>query len=160
MTNELQTGDKVPAFRGVTAKGPVSDVTLQGAPYVLYFYPRDDTPGCTTQACDFRDNLPQFKRLGIDVYGVSKDDLASHAKFTEKFEISFPLITDEDGSMCDDFGVWKEKSMYGKSHMGIERTTFLIDSQGIIRQIWRKVKVADHVDEVLAAAKALENSAA
>jgi thioredoxin-dependent peroxiredoxin len=149
----LKQGDKAPAFRGMTADGPVSLKDLKGANIVLYFYPRDDTPGCTLEACAFRDNLPKFKRMNAHVYGVSKDDLKSHKKFAEKFELPFPLISDEDGSICDSFGTWVEKSMYGRKYMGIERATFLIDAAGIIRHIWRPVKVPGHVDEVYEAVK-------
>lgn len=149
----LKQGNKAPAFRGMTEDGPVSLKDLKGSHIVLYFYPKDDTPGCTMEACAFRDNLPKFKRMNAKVYGVSKDDLKSHKKFAEKFELPFPLISDEDGSICDSFGTWGEKSMYGRKYMGIDRATFLIDAEGIIRHIWRKVKVPGHVDEVYEAVK-------
>ena len=151
----LKAGDKAPAFKGKTADGPIKLADLKGAPFVLYFYPKDDTPGCTVEACAFRDNLPKFTRIGARVFGVSKDDLKSHAKFVDKYELPFTLISDEDGSICESFGVWVEKSMYGKKYMGIERATYLIDKTGTIREVWRKVKVAGHVEEVLAAVKAL-----
>ncbi len=151
----LKVGDKAPAFKGETADGPIKLADLKGAPFVLYFYPKDDTPGCTKEACSFRDNLPRFKRAGAQIFGVSKDDLKSHAKFAEKYELPFTLISDVDGSICESFGVWVEKSMYGKKYMGIERTTYLIDQAGIIREIWSKVKVDGHAEEVLAAIKSL-----
>lgn len=151
----LEEGKKIPAFQGVTAKGPITDKDIKGAVTILYFYPKDDTPGCTLQACGFRDNLPKFTRAKAKVYGISKDPLKSHDKFTAKYELPFTLISDEDGSICESFGTWIEKSLYGRKYMGIDRATFLIDDKGIIRRIWRKVKVSGHVEEVLAAAKAL-----
>ena len=145
----LKIGDKIPSFKGATAEGPISAKDLKGEMAVIYFYPKDDTPGCTVEACSFRDNLPKFKKLGARVYGVSKDSLKSHDKFASKYELPFTLISDEDGSICEAFGTWVEKSMYGKKYMGIERTTFLIDDKGVVRQIWNKVKVSGHVEEVL-----------
>jgi peroxiredoxin Q/BCP len=151
----LKVGDKSPAFKGMTAEGPLSLNDLKGSPIVLYFYPKDDTPGCTKEACAFRDMLPRFKKMNAKVFGVSKDDLKSHEKFAGKYELPFTLISDEDGSLCESFGVWGEKSMYGKKYMGIERATYLIDKEGIIRQIWRKVSVDGHAEEVLNAVKIL-----
>jgi peroxiredoxin Q/BCP len=145
----IEIGQKVPSFRGETATGPVSDTSLLGRAYVLYFYPKDDTPGCTIEACTFRDNLPAFKDMGVDVYGISKDDLKAHQKFSEKYELPFTLISDTDGSMCDSFGTWVEKSMYGRTYMGIDRVTFLIDSAGIVRYVWKKVSPKTHAEEVL-----------
>lgn len=153
MTKTLQPGNKAPAFEGVTEDGPLSLKDLKGAPFVLYFYPKDDTSGCTKQACAFRDALPQFKKLGIAVYGVSRDSLTSHRKFADKYDLPFTLISDEDGGICESFGVWVEKSMYGRKYMGIERTTYLIDKDGIISQVWRKVKIEGHVEEVLGISK-------
>jgi thioredoxin-dependent peroxiredoxin len=149
----LGVGDKAPAFRGGTAEGPVSLKDLKGERFVLYFYPKDDTPGCTVEACAFRDNLPRFKRLKAKVFGVSKDDLKAHAKFTDKYELPFALISDADGSICESFGVWGEKSLYGRKYMGIERATFVIDEDGVIQHVWRNVKVKGHVEEVLEALK-------
>lgn len=149
MTKTLEPGDLCPAFRAESSDGPVALKDLKGAPFVLYFYPKDDTPGCTTQACAFRDNLPKFKKLKAAVFGVSKDSLASHQKFIAKFDLPFPLLSDADGKLCEAFGVWVEKSMYGKKYMGIDRSTFLVDGQGVIRHIWRKVKPAGHAEEVL-----------
>lgn len=151
----LEVGDKIPAFKGATAEGKISDKDLKGQVSILYFYPKNDTPGCTVEACAFRDNLPKFTKIKAKVYGVSKDSLKSHDKFATKYELPFTLISDEDGSICESFGTWGEKSLYGRKYMGIDRATFLIDDKGIIRHIWRKVKVAGHVEEVLAAVKSL-----
>lgn len=145
----ITVGKKIPAFKGVTADGPITQKDLAGSNTILYFYPKDDTPGCTTEACAFRDNLPKFKKLNAKVYGVSKDDLKKHAKFTDKYELPFTLISDEDGSICDSFGTWIEKSMYGRKYMGIDRATFLINAEGIVQHIWRKVKVTGHIEEIL-----------
>ncbi len=152
----IEIGSKIPAFKAMTSDGPITHKDLKGQTTILYFYPKDDTPGCTTEACGFRDNLPKFTRAKAKVYGVSKDSLARHEKFAAKYELPFTLISDEDGSLCDSFGTWIEKSLYGKKYMGIDRATFLIDSDGVVQQIWRKVKVAGHVDEVLEAAKKLK----
>ena len=115
----LNVGDKAPAFKGETAEGPISLKDLKGSNIVLYFYPKDDTPGCTIEACAFRDTLPRFKKMNARVFGVSKDSLQSHEKFATKYELPFTLISDADGSICDVFDVWKEKSMYGRKYMGI-----------------------------------------
>ena len=151
-----QLGDKVPAFKmSATHLGSVSASSLKGKAYVLYFYPKDDTSGCTTEACGFRDAMPDFDKLGVTVIGVSKDSMASHQKFANKHDLNFPLGSDEDGSVCEAFGVWVQKSMYGRSYMGIERSTFLIDAKGIVRAVWRKVSVTGHVDAVQEAIDAL-----
>lgn len=134
---------------------PVTLSALRPAPVVLFFYPRDNTPGCTTEAQGFTALKAEFEAVGAQVYGISKDSLASHAKFRDKKELTIPLLSDEEGTTCEDFGVWKEKSMYGKTFMGIERSTFLIDGTGAIVREWRKVKVKGHVEEVLDAVKAL-----
>lgn len=153
---ELAVGDKAPAFDvAFDSKHALAAKDLKGKKLVLYFYPKDDTPGCTIEAKDFRDHIKEFEKAGVMVIGVSKDSVKSHDKFKEKYCLPFPLASDEDGSMCESFGVWVQKSMYGKSYMGIERATFLVDDKGIIRNIWRKVKVDGHVKEVLDAAKAL-----
>jgi peroxiredoxin Q/BCP len=115
---------------------------------VLYFYPRDDTPGCTTEACDFRDNLARIQQADTAVLGISADDVASHEKFATKFSLPFPLLADMDHAVCDQYGVWGEKTNFGKAYMGINRTTFLIDKQGKIAAIWPSVKVPGHVDAV------------
>lgn len=122
---------------------------------VLYFYPKDNTPGCTKEACFFRDVQGEFEQAGAVILGVSADSVKSHEKFAEKHNLPFPLLADEDKSVIDAYGVWKEKSLYGKIFLGIERTTFVIDKAGIIRRIWRKVKIEGHIDEVLEAVKSL-----
>lgn len=129
-------------------------------PLVLYFYPKDDTPGCTQEACDFRDSFRAFQKAGAKIVGISRDDIKKHNKFSEKYSLNFPLLADTEGKVCEKYGVWIEKNMYGKKYMGIERTTFLIDGKGTIRRIWRKVKVKDHAAEVLAALKEIAKSAA
>lgn len=134
---------------------PVSLSDLAGTPFVLFFYPRDNTPGCTTEAQDFTAALPEFTALGVQVFGVSKDSLTSHEKFREKKALGVSLLSDEHSDLSERLGVWKEKSMYGKTFLGIERSTFLIDASGIIVREWRKVKVKTHVAEVLDAARAL-----
>ncbi|MFK7870288.1 MAG: peroxiredoxin [Roseobacter sp.] len=134
------------------------DVTLsalQGQPVVLFFYPRDDTPGCTKESIGFSGALGDFEAAGAKVFGVSKDSMASHVKFATKRDLSVPLLSDEHGSVCEDYGVWKEKNMYGKKYMGIERTTYLIGADGAIAQVWNKVKVPGHVEAVLEAVRAL-----
>ena len=122
---------------------------------VLFFYPRDNTSGCTREAKDFTENIKLFNNLNINVFGISKDSITSHEKFIKKQNLTIPLLSDEAGSVCEDFGVWKEKSMYGKIYMGIERSTFIIDGSGSVTHEWRKVKVANHVAEVLETVKKL-----
>lgn len=152
----LAVGDKAPDFTLPTdGGGEVSLKAMKGKTVVLYFYPRDDTPGCTTEACAFRDALPDFSKVKATVIGVSKDTVASHDKFKTKFQLPFPLASDADGKVCEAYSSWGEKSMYGKKYMGIERSTFLIDGNGVVRNIWRKVKVDGHAAEVLKAAEAL-----
>jgi peroxiredoxin Q/BCP len=149
-------GKPVPAFElPATIVGTVSRASLKGKPYVIYFYPKDDTSGCTAEACDFRDNIAAFKKLDIAVIGVSKDSLTKHEKFSKKYDLNFPLASDEEGRVCEAFGVWIEKSMYGRKYMGILRSTFLIDAKGIIRAVWRKVSVTGHVEEVAKAIREL-----
>ncbi|MCV6601519.1 MAG: thioredoxin-dependent thiol peroxidase, partial [Cohaesibacter sp.] len=126
---------------------------LKGKPFVLFFYPKDNTPGCTKEACGFRDAMPDFSSLDCAVYGVSKDSEKSHVKFIEKHELNFSLLVDADVELAEALGVWKEKSMYGKKYMGIERSTFLVGADGVVKNVWRKVKVAGHVEEVLKALK-------
>ena len=150
-----RVGKKVPAFSAPSTGGPLSSKDLAGAPYVLYFYPKDDTPGCTLEGQGFRDQRPAFKRLGVRVLGVSRDTLSSHEKFRSKYALPFDLLSDADERLCKQFDVIKEKNMYGKKVIGIERSTFLVDAEGVLRNEWRKVKVDGHVDEVLTAAKAL-----
>jgi peroxiredoxin Q/BCP len=152
----FDVGDKAPAFKGATdGGGKVSLKDLKGKKVVLYFYPKDDTPGCTTEACGFRDAFPDFSKIDAAIVGVSKDSVKRHDNFKAKYELPFTLLSDEDGSVCEAYGVWVKKMNYGREYMGIERSTFLIDENGKIAGVWRKVRVKGHVDEVLAAAKAL-----
>lgn len=149
----LNVGDSAPDFSLTTdGGGTISLNSLKGARVVLYFYPRDDTSGCTKEACAFRDAGSDFATANAAIIGISKDSVASHEKFKAKHDLTFPLLSDEDGSVCEAYGVWVEKSMYGRKYMGIERATFLIDENGVIEQIWRKVKVPGHADAVLKAA--------
>lgn len=153
----LQVGDVAPDFTAVTDSGAtVSLGDYRGKRVVLYFYPKDDTPGCTTQACGFRDNYPVIEEKNAVVLGVSPDSAKSHQKFKTKFDLPFTLLVDEDHAIAEAYGAWAEKSMYGKKYMGIERSTFLIDAKGVLRQEWRKVKVDGHAEEVLAAARGLK----
>lgn len=157
----LDINSQAPGFTAPIQTGEtVSLSDYKGQPVVLYFYPKDDTPGCTTEACGFRDQLPDFSSLDAVVLGVSKDSVAKHQKFIDKYDLTFSLISDENTSICEDYGVWVEKSMYGKKYMGIERATFLIDGAGTIQKIWRKVKVPGHVEEVLEALKQLKQDQA
>jgi peroxiredoxin Q/BCP len=152
-------GKKIPAFTVATTATPkLSSKDLLGRPYVLYFYPKDDTPGCTLESKDFRDRHADFGKLGIRVLGVSRDSLASHAKFQGKYSLPFELVSDAEEKLCTQFDVIKDKNMYGKKVRGIERSTFLVDSAGVLRKEWRKVKVDGHVAEVLAAAKDLDGT--
>jgi peroxiredoxin Q/BCP len=152
----VSEGKKAPAFNMPTdGGGRVSLKDLKGRNVVLYFYPKDDTPGCTKEACGFRDALPDFAKVDAVVIGVSKDSVARHDKFKARYDLPFTLASDEDGTVCDKYGTWVEKSLYGRKYMGIERATFLIDATGTVRRIWHKVKVAGHVDDVLATLKSL-----
>ena len=149
-------GDKAPDFSMATdGDGTVSLKDLMGKNVVLYFYPKDSTPGCTTEACAFRDLMPDFSKVDAEVIGVSKDSIKRHDNFKAKYELPFLLASDADGDVCERYGVWVEKSMYGKKFMGIERATFLIDGKGKVRKVWRKVKVAGHAEAVLEAVQAL-----
>jgi thioredoxin-dependent peroxiredoxin len=149
-------GKKVTAFSvSTTSSAKLTPKDLAGKPYVLYFYPKDDTPGCTLEGKDFRDHQPKFQRLGVRVLGVSRDSLASHASFQGKYKLPFDLIADTDEALCRQFDVIKEKNMYGRKVMGIERSTFLVDAAGVLRKEWRKVKVDGHVADVLTAAAEL-----
>jgi peroxiredoxin Q/BCP len=149
----LSAGTAAPDFTMPTdSGGSVTLSALKGQAVILYFYPKDDTSGCTAEACGFRDAMPNFSGAKAKVIGVSKDPVASHDKFKKKYELPFTLASDQNGHVCEDYGVWAEKSMYGRKYMGIERTTFLIDKAGVIRRVWNKVKVPGHVAEVLKAA--------
>jgi peroxiredoxin Q/BCP len=149
-------GEKAPDFELPASGGrTVGSKALKGKPYVLYFYPKANTPGCTTEACAFQEALPQLGHIGIAVIGVSPDKMKPIENFAAKFNLTFPLASDEDTSVAQAYGVWVEKSMYGRKYMGIERSTFLIDGKGKVAKVWRKVSVAGHAAEVMAAAKAL-----
>ena len=155
-SGELKVGDKAPNFTLPADGGSkVSLAELKGKSVVLYFYPKDDTSGCTAEAIAFSKDSKAFKAAGAVVVGVSKDSAASHDKFKAKYDLSVTLVADEETKTAEAYGVWVEKSMYGRRYMGMERATFLIDGKGIIRHIWRKVKVPGHSADVLAAAKAL-----
>jgi thioredoxin-dependent peroxiredoxin len=146
----LQVGAKVPNFSLASNAGTISAAGLKGARYVLYFYPKDDTPGCTKEACGFRDLLPRFDGSKIKIFGVSADSIAAHEKFAAKFALNFPLLSDPERKLIEGLGVWVEKSMYGKKYMGIARASFVIDAQGVIEKVWEKVSVETHAAEVLA----------
>ena len=151
----LDPGDKAPDFTLPTdGGGTVTLSKLKGKKVVLYFYPKDDTSGCTAEACGFRDTLPNFRKVDATVIGISRDSVASHDKFRKKYELPFKLAADIEGEVTEKYGVWVEKSMYGRKYMGIERATFLVDEKGVVRKVWHKVKVPGHVDDVLAAVKA------
>ncbi|MHA6323588.1 peroxiredoxin [Roseivivax sp. CAU 1753] len=151
-----QTGEMAPDFTlPVTGDADVTLSKLRGSPVVLFFYPRDDTSGCTRENEDFTRLLPEFSAAGVRVFGLSKDTIASHDKFIAKKSLAVPLLSDADGDVCERYGVWAEKKMYGKTFMGIERATFLIDAEGRIARDWRKVKVPGHADAVLEAVRAL-----
>lgn len=161
MTQTLENGDTAPDFTLPGDNGgTVALNDFKGKTVVLYFYPKDDTSGCTQQACDFRDNIKAFEKIGVPVIGVSKDSVKAHDKFKEKYGLNFPLASDENGDVCERYGVWTEKSMYGRKYMGIERTTFLIGPDGKIAQVWRKVKIPGHIAEVQQAAETLDRKAA
>ncbi len=146
-----QIGKKAPSFTAKNTqatKVKLSDLVGKKG-LILYFYPRDSTPGCTTEACDFRDNFARLQKLGVNIIGISKDDPKSHQKFTDKQSINFPLISDETGEICESYGVWQEKVFMGRKGMGIVRTTFLLDSGLKVLKVYEKVKVKGHVDEIL-----------
>ncbi len=150
-------GQSAPDFALTASDGTTVRLSdLRGKKVVLYFYPKDDTPGCTKEACSFRDNLGVLQTMGVAVLGVSADSVASHQKFAQKYGLNFPLLADEGAQVATAYGVWKEKQQYGRRYMGIERTTFLIDENGIIRKIFPKVKVDGHVEEVIEAIRSLE----
>jgi peroxiredoxin Q/BCP len=149
-------GDRAPAFEMPASGGrTVSLKAMKGKPFVLYFYPKADTPGCTKEACAFQEALPALGKIGVEVIGVSKDAMKPIEKFAEKYGLRFPLASDKDTQVCEAYGTWVEKSMYGRKYMGVERSTFLIDAKGRIAKAWRKVSVTGHAQDVLAAAKSL-----
>lgn len=152
----LNPGDPIPEFTLPTdGGGTLSLADLKGEKCILYFYPKDNTSGCTKEAQAFRDSLGDFAAAGARIVGISKDSVVSHDNFKDKQNLNFTLISDVEGTLCEAFGVWVEKSMYGRKYMGIERATFLADADGVIRRVWRKVKVLGHAAEVLEAAKDL-----
>lgn len=151
-----QPGDKAPDFSAPTdGGGSLKLSSLKGKNVVLYFYPKDDTPGCTKEACGFRDSMDLLANAGTVVVGVSKDSVKRHDNFKTKYDLNFQLVSDEDGKICEAYGVWVEKMNYGRTYMGIERATFLIDAKGKIVEVWRKVRVNGHVEAVAEAAQAL-----
>src|SRR5262245_25674131 len=156
MADWVEAGKKAPDFTlPADDGGKIKLSALRGQPVVLYFYPRDDTPGCTREACAFRDRKAELAKLGAKVLGVSADDVASHEKFRDKFQLNFPLLADADHKVAEKYGAWREKNMYGKKSMGIQRSTFLIDAQGKVARVWKKVNVDGHDAEVIAALKEL-----
>ena len=152
----VKPGDKAPDFTLPTdGNGSLTLSKLRGKPVVLYFYPKDDTTGCTAEACGFRDSFPDYGKTGATVVGISRDSVASHDKFKKKYQLPFALGSDTEGKVTEAYGVWVEKSMYGRKYMGIERCTVLVDKAGVVRNVWHKVKVPGHVGEVLKAVQAL-----
>jgi peroxiredoxin Q/BCP len=148
--NMLNIGDTAPDFSVLSDEEKTVTLSeFKGKPVVLYFYPKDDTPGCTIESCDFRDSLSRLENHGVVVLGISRDDVKSHKKFKEKYNLNFPLLADTDENICTLYNVIVEKNMYGKKVRGVDRSTFLIDAQGKITHIWRSVKVEGHVDEIL-----------
>jgi peroxiredoxin Q/BCP len=151
----ISEGDTAPAITVSTSDGSSVDLASPGQPLVLYFYPKDDTSGCTREAQDFTALAPEFAKAGVKVVGVSRDAMKKHEKFIGKYNLAVPLASDEDGRISEAFGTWVQKSMYGRKYMGMERATYLIDADGRIARAWRKVKVPGHADEVLEAARSL-----
>lgn len=148
----VAVGERAPDFTMKSDDGRAYSLKdFLGKKVVLYFYPKDDTPGCTKEACSFRDNLARVRSKGAVVLGVSRDDTESHAKFRHKYDLNFPLLSDEDGHVTDAYGVWKKKNLYGREFFGIERTTFLIDESGKVARVWPRVRVEGHTGEVLTA---------
>lgn len=156
MSQSLKPGDPAPGFDlPADGGGRLSLESLRGRSVVLYFYPKDDTPGCTKEAIGFSEKIADFEAAGAAVVGASRDSAGKHDTFIAKHGLRVRLVSDAEGSLCEEYGVWVEKSMYGRTYMGVERATFLIDGAGVVRQAWRKVKVPGHVDAVLEAARAL-----
>jgi len=159
MADVLDSGDKAPDFSlPCDGGGTISLKKLKGQNVVLYFYPKDDTSGCTKEAMEFNALRAKFAKAGTEILGISPDSVASHDKFKKKYDLAFPLVSDEEKDMLSAYGVWVEKSMYGRKYMGVERTTFLIDAKGKIHEVWRKVKVPGHAEAVLKAAQALHKA--
>ena len=150
----LEAGQQAPRFEFEENGTAVSNTDL-AAPHLVYFYPKDNTPGCTQEGQDFRDLYPEFQKLDTEILGISRDSVRSHENFSRKYQFPFPLLSDGEETVCHQFGVIKEKKMYGKTHMGVERSTFLIDKEGVLRQAWRGVKVKGHAQTVLDAVREL-----
>ena len=148
----INEGEKAPALKVTSSDGSTVDLSSPGQPLVLYFYPKDDTTGCTLEAQNFTQLAPDFKKAGVKVVGVSRDPMKKHEKFISKYDLAVPLASDEDGRISEAFGTWVEKSMYGRKYMGMERATFLIGADGKVARAWRKVKVPGHAEDVLKAA--------
>jgi peroxiredoxin Q/BCP len=156
MSDWIEVGAKAPDFTLAADDGSKIKLSaLKGQPVVLYFYPRDDTPGCTREACAFRDAKKQLAAAGAKVLGVSTDDVASHVKFRDKYKLNFPLLADPDHKVAEKYGAWREKNMYGKKSLGIQRSTYLIDAEGKVARVWQRVQVDGHHEKVLAALKEL-----
>jgi peroxiredoxin Q/BCP len=156
MADFIEPPSKAPDFTLASDQGDTVKLSdLRGKPVVLYFYPKDDTPGCTKEACAFRDQKAALARLGAQVFGISPDDVASHVKFRDKYELNFPLLADVSHAVAEKYGAWREKNLYGKVSMGIQRSTFLIDRDGKLARVWKKVSVDGHDEEVIAALKDL-----
>tara|TARA_Y100000588_G_scaffold174934_1_gene188983 strand:+ start:214 stop:684 length:471 start_codon:yes stop_codon:yes gene_type:complete len=153
---ELTEGAKAPDFEAATdGNGSLKLSSLMGKNVVLYFYPKDDTPGCTKESCGFAKMYNEFTGMGAEIVGVSKDSVARHDKFKAKYDLPFTLVSDDDGAICEAYGVWREKKNYGRTYMGIERSTFLIDKKGKVVRVWRKVKVSGHIEAVMDSLAAL-----
>lgn len=156
MSDWIEAGNKAPAFTLTADDGSKVRLSeLKGSPVVIYFYPKDDTPGCTREACAFRDQKAALKKLGAHVFGISPDDVASHVKFRDKYELNFQLLADPEHKIAEKYGAWREKNMYGKKKMGIQRSTYVIDADGKVAKLWKSVKVDGHDDKVLEALAAL-----
>jgi peroxiredoxin Q/BCP len=160
MPEFLEPGQKAPAFNLTSDAGEKIKLSdFAGSPVVLYFYPKDDTPGCTKEACNFRDRHSELQKLGAKVFGVSPDDVASHVKFRDKFALNFPLLADPDHKVAEKYGAWREKNMYGKKSMGVQRCTYLIGADGKVVKVWKRVQVDGHDEQVIEALQALRASA-
>ena len=152
----IKENTKAPEFKLKNQEGEsVSLTNFAGKPFILYFYPKDDTPGCTTEACNFRDDYSVYEDMGVEVVGVSPDDVQSHGKFSTKYALPFTLLADENHEVCEAYGVWGKKKNFGKEYYGVNRTTFLIDKDGIVRKVFKGVKPASHSQEVIEAVKGL-----
>lgn len=159
MADWIEEGAKAPAFALDADDGSrIKLADLKGSPVVLYFYPKDDTPGCTREACAFRDRRQELAKLGAKVLGVSADSVASHVKFRDKYELNFPLLADSDHRVAEAYGAWREKNMYGKKSLGIQRSTFLIGPDGKVFRVWKRVQVDGHDEQVLAALRELQSA--